>query len=239
MYGREVWGTFSIVACDEGRRFWGVAVSTMPLSVGAVVPWAQFRVGALATQARSNYQYGPEGLELLRRGLSAHEVVARLTQADPRRAHRQLGVVDRGGRAAAWTGSKCLESAAHTTGDGFTCQGNIVASEEVVHSMAAAFEASRGTLATRMLKALRAGSRAGGDRRGIQSAALLVVHREPWSDLAWGDRWTDIRVDQHARPIDELDRILRLDEAMTRRFLAARSVRLRRLRKKRGGSKPS
>jgi len=233
VYGREEYGTFSIVACDTQRKFWGVAVSTMPLFVGAVVPWAEAGVGALATQARSNIGYGPEGLGLLRRGLSAEEVVARLTRADPRRQERQLGVVDRRGRAWAWTGKKCMESATHVTGNGFTCQGNIVASEEVVHSMARAFESSRGTLASRLLTTLRQGARAGGDRRGIQSAALLVVHREPWSDPAWGDHWTDIRVDQHAHPIEELGRILRLDEAMTRKFLAARRARLARLRKKR------
>lgn len=233
MYGREEYGTFSLVACDAARKFWGVAVSTMPLSVGAVVPWAEAGVGALATQARSNIQYGPLGLGLLRRGLSADEVVARLTRADARRQERQLGVVDRRGKAAAWTGKKCMESATHVTGDGFTCQGNIVASEEVVHSMARAFGSSRGTLASRMLSALRAGAKAGGDRRGIQSAALLVVHRERWLDPAWGDHWTDIRVDQHAHPIDELGRILRLEEAQTRAFLAARRARLARLRRKR------
>lgn len=233
MYGREEYGTFSIVACDAPRKFWGVAVSTMPLSVGAGVPWAEARVGAIATQARSNIRYGPDGLGLLRRGLPAEEVVARLTRADPGRQERQLGVVDRRGRAAAWTGKKCMESATHVTGDGFTCQGNIVASEEVVHSMARAFESSRGTLPSRLLTTLRAGAKAGGDRRGIQSAAMLVVHRESWFDLAWGDHWVDIRVDQHAHPIEELGRILRLDEAMTRKFLAARRARLARLRKKR------
>lgn len=233
MYGRERWGTFSIVAADPERKFWGVAVSTKPMSVGAVVPWAEFRVGALATQAQSNILYGPHGLSLLRRGLSAEEVVARLTRADRKREHRQLGVVDAKGRSAAWTGKRCLESATHVTGPGFTCQGNIVASEEVVGAMARTFESSRGSLGQRLWKALDAGRRAGGDRRGIESAALLVVHREPWFYLAWGDRWTDVRVDQHRRPVDELRRILELDEAQTRRFLRARSERLRRRAKAR------
>ncbi len=228
MYGRERWGTFSIVAGDPETRFWGVAVSTKPMSVGAVVPWAAYRVGALATQAQSNILYGPAGLDLLRRGLAAEEVVRRLTRADPKREHRQLGVVDRRGRSAAWTGSKCLDSATHVTGPGFSCQGNIVRSEAVVHSMARTFEGSRGSLGQRLWAALEAGRRAGGDRRGIESAALLVVHREPWFDRAWGDRWTDIRVDQHARPVQELRRILRLDEAQTQRFLRARAARLRR-----------
>jgi len=228
MYGRDEFGTFSIVACDPRRRFWGVAVSTKPMAVGATVPWAEWRVGAVATQAMSNYHYGPRGLEFLRRGLPADEVVRRLTRADPRREHRQLGVVDRRGHAAAWTGAKCLESATHVVGDGFSCQGNIVASEEVVHGMARAFESARGSLARRMMKALEAGCRAGGDRRGIESAALLVVHREPWYDRAWSDRWVDLRVDQHSRPIRELERILRIDEAATRRFLVARAARRRR-----------
>lgn len=236
MYGRERWGTFSIVAADPERKFWGVAVSTKPMSVGAVVPWAEFRVGALATQAQSNITYGPRGLELLRRGLSAEEVVRRLSRADPKREHRQLGVVDAKGRSAAWTGARCLESAVHETGPGFSCQGNIVASEEVVHSMARSFEGSRGPLAQRLWKALDAGRRAGGDRRGIESAALLVVHREPWFDLAWGDRWTDLRVDQHRRPVDEIGRILALDLAQTEKFLRARAARLRRKRAARRSS---
>ena len=233
MYGRDEFGTFSIAACDAERRFWGVAVSTNPMAVGAIVPWARWRAGAVATQAQSNYQYGPEGLALLARGLSAEAVVRRLTAADPRREHRQLGVVDRRGRAAAWTGSKCLESVTHVVGEGFTCQGNIVASEEVVHGMARAFEGSRGSLGQRLLRALYAGAREGGDRRGIESAALLVVHREPWYDRAWSDRWTDLRVDQHRAPLRELDRLLRLDEAATRRFLKARSEQLRRRRARR------
>jgi uncharacterized Ntn-hydrolase superfamily protein len=230
MYGRGEHGTFSLVACDPERRFWGVAVSTKPMSVGAVVPWAAWRAGALATQANSNYQYGPLGIAALRRGLSAEEVVRRLTAADPKREHRQLGVVDRRGRAAAWTGSKCRDWAGHITGDGFSCQGNILANERVLPSMVRAFEAKRGTLAQRLHRALVAGARVGGDRRGMESSAILVVHREPWFDAAWSDRWVDLRVDQHSRPVAELGRILRRDEAVTRRFLAARAARLRRRR---------
>jgi uncharacterized Ntn-hydrolase superfamily protein len=230
MYGREEYGTFSIVACDPAHRFWGVAVSTKPMSVGAVVPWALWRVGALATQADSNYQYGPLGIAALRRGLSAEDVVRRLTRADPKREHRQLGVVDARGRAAAWTGSKCRDWAGHVTGDGFSCQGNILANDQVVPSMVRAFESARGTLAKRLYAALVAGARAGGDRRGMESSAILVVHREPWFDGAWSDRWVDLRVDQHPRPVAELGRILRRDEAATRRFLTTRAARLRRRR---------
>ncbi len=231
MYGVREYGTFSIVASDIERGYWGVAVSTKPLSVGAVVPWAVWKVGAIATQAQSNIEYGPDGLALLGKGLSAEEVVRRLTRADPKREHRQLGVVDRRGRAAAWTGKKCLDTALHVTGDGFTCQGNIVAGEEVVRSMARTFESARGTLGRRMYRALQAGLKAGGDRRGVESAALVVVHREPWFDRAWGDRWTDLRVDQHARPVHELGRIFVIDERNTRNFLRTHDAQVRRRRR--------
>lgn len=232
MYGRGEHGTFSIVACDPDREFWGVAVSTKPMSVGAVVPWASWRTGALATQADTNYQFGPLGLAALRKGLSAEQVVRKLTTADPKRDHRQLGVVDARGRAAAWTGAKCLDWAGHVAGDGFSCQGNILANDRVVPAMVRAFEAKRGSLAQRMHGALVAGARAGGDRRGMESAALLVVHREAWFDKAWSDRWVDLRVDQHARPVVEIGRVLRLDEATTRRFLASRAAKLRRRRRR-------
>jgi uncharacterized Ntn-hydrolase superfamily protein len=230
MYGRDEYGTFSLVACDPERRHWGVVVATKPMCVGAVVPWAAWRVGALATQANSNYQYGPLGIAALRKGLSAAEVVRRLTAADPKREHRQLGVVDTRGRAAAWTGSKCRDWAGHITGDGFSCQGNILANDRVVPSMVRAFEAKRGALAERLYAALVAGARVGGDRRGMESSAMLVVHREPWFEAGWSDRWVDLRVDQHPRPVAELGRILRRDEAATRRFRAARARRLRRRR---------
>lgn len=167
-----------------------MAVATQPPSVGAIVPWSEWRVGAIATQASSNYTYGPRGLALLRQGLSARDVVRRLTTADPQRQRRQLAIVDRRGHAAAWTGANCLDHALHVTGDGYSCQGNILASTSVVSAMAKAFETARGTLGSRMLLALRAGAREGGDRRGLQSAALLVTHREPWFESAWPDHWT-------------------------------------------------
>jgi uncharacterized Ntn-hydrolase superfamily protein len=232
VYGRGEGGTFSLVACDPEHRFWGVAVSTKPMSVGAVVPWGAWRVGALATQADTNYRYGPLGIAALMKGLSAKEVVRKLTAADPQREHRQLGVVDARGTAAAWTGSKCQAWAGSITGEGFSCQGNILANGEVVPSMVRAFESKRGTLAQRLYTALVAGARAGGDRRGMESAAILVVHREPWFRAEWSDRWVDLRVDQHPRPVAEIGRILRRDEAVTRRFLASRAARLRRRRKR-------
>lgn len=228
MYGRPDGGTFSLVACDPDRKYWGVVVATKPTSVGAVVPWAAWPAGALATQAETNYQYGPLGIAALHGHLSADEVVRKLTRADPKRDHRQLGVVDARGRSAAWTGPKCREWAGHVTGDGFSCQGNLLANETVVPAMVHGFETSRGSLAHRLYRALEAGERAGGDRRGMESAAILVVHRERWFDPAWSDRWVDLRVDQHARPVAELGRILRREEAATRRFLAARLARRQR-----------
>jgi len=232
VYGQRSWGTFSIVACDAERTYWGAAVSTKPLAVGAVVPWAEWRVGAIATQAMSNYQYGPSGLALLRKGVSAADVVTRLTHADPKREHRQLGVVDRRGRSAAWTGRKCMASASHLVGPGFSCQGNLLASDTVVPAMAAAFESRRGSLARRMLAALRAGAAEGGDRRGMESAALLVVHRRPWFEAAWGDQWLNLRVDQSRRPIVELERLVDLEEANARKLVAWHAAQVR---KRRGG----
>jgi uncharacterized Ntn-hydrolase superfamily protein len=216
-------GTFSIVASDVDAGYWGVAVSTKPPSVGAVVPWAQWKVGGLATQAVSNYQFGPRGLELLRKGEDAETVVRRLTQADPGRDHRQLGVVDRRGRAAGWTGAKCIEYARHITGDGFSCQGNMLRADAVVPAMVKAYESSRGTLGSRMMRALHAGESAGGDKRGMESSAMLVVHRERWMLRIWSDHWVDLRVDRSPHPVRDLDRLLRRDEADTRRFLAQRA----------------
>jgi uncharacterized Ntn-hydrolase superfamily protein len=233
VYGRPDSGTFSLVACDPERRFWGVVVATKPTCVGAVVPWAEWRVGAIATQAMSNYHYGPDGLALLRRGTSADEVVRRLTRADPKREYRQLGVVDAQGHAAAWTGSKCRPWAGHVTGPGFSCQGNILSGAEVVPAMVRAFERTRGSLPHRLYAALSAGAAAGGDRRGMESAALLVVHRERWYDPGWSDRWVDLRVDQHLRPVREIGRILRREEAGIHRLLLARVARLRRQRVRR------
>ncbi|HTT72828.1 MAG TPA: DUF1028 domain-containing protein [Thermoplasmata archaeon] len=231
---RDPWarGTFSIVACDLDQGYWGVAVSTKPPSVGSIVPWAEWRVGAVATQAWSNYWYGPNGLALLRRGLSAEDVVRRLTRADAGRDVRQLGVVDRRGRGAAWTGRKCVAHASHEIGEGFSCQGNMLASATVVPAMARAFEASRGTFGHRLLRALEAGAREGGDRRGMESAALFVAHRERWMKAVWPDHWVNLRVDRHPDPVRELGRLVRTDERDTRATLAevAKAARARRRR---------
>jgi uncharacterized Ntn-hydrolase superfamily protein len=202
-------GTFSIVAHDPERKEWGVAVQSRFIAVGSVVPWAEARAGAIATQAQANAAYGPEGLRMLRAGKSAAEVGKALVRADSERDHRQLGIVDARGGAWAHTGSKCLEWAGHETGDGFACQGNILFSAAVVRGMARTFEATPGDLPDRLLAALAAGQREGGDRRGMQSAALLVVKEKSGYGGSL-DRWIDLRVDDHASPIEELRRVFRI-----------------------------
>ncbi len=201
--------TFSIVAADLDRREWGVAVQSKFISVGSVVPWVEAETGAIATQALANMSYGPEGLALLRKGLSAAEVIERLARADPKRDHRQLGIVDGKGRAASYTGPKCMEWAGHVVGEGFACQGNILLSQDVVEAMARAMETTPGDLADRLLAALTAGQKMGGDRRGQQSAALYVAKPQGsyGKDL---DRYIDLRVDDHPTPIEELKRVFRL-----------------------------
>ena len=205
--------TYSIVACDLERAEWGVATQSKFLAVGSVVPWAEAEVGAVATQSYANPRYGPDGLALLRQGLSAEEVVKRLTDADDDRAHRQLGVVDAAGRGATFTGDECLDWAGGRTGPGYAAQGNILVSDETVDALAESFESSSGPLAERLIDALAAAQAAGGDKRGQQSAALIVVRRDGGyaglSDLLVG-----LRVDDHAAPIDELHRIYGLHQQL-------------------------
>jgi uncharacterized Ntn-hydrolase superfamily protein len=182
--------------------------------VGSVVPWAEPQVGAIATQAYANPSYGPDGLALLREGLSAEEVVERLTSADEGRDHRQLGVVDGRGGSATFTGSECTEWAGGRTGRCYAAQGNILVSAETVGAIAETFERSPGApLAERLLDCLDAAQAAGGDRRGQQSAALLVVeHEGGYGGLS--DRVVDLRVDEHARPLEELRRIYVMHQAI-------------------------
>jgi uncharacterized Ntn-hydrolase superfamily protein len=177
------------------------------LSVGSVVPWAEPGVGAIATQAYANPRYGPNGLALLRDGLSAAEVVERLTSADDGRAERQVGVVDGEGRSASWTGPGCLDWAGHLNGPCYAAQGNILVGEETVAALAETFQANAELpLAQRLLECLAAAQAAGGDRRGQQSASLLVVMRDGgYASLS--DTVVDLRVEDHARPIEELRRI--------------------------------
>jgi uncharacterized Ntn-hydrolase superfamily protein len=204
---RSSWATYSLVACDLATREWGVAVQSKFPAVGAVVPWAEPEVGAVATQAMANVSYGPKGLELLREGRSAPQVLARLTEDDDEREHRQVGIVDVAGRGATYTGPSCLPWAGGVTGEGYAAQGNILVSEETVVALARTFEASAGqALAVRLLKALAAAQRAGGDRRGQQSAALYVVKKDSGYGAS-SDVLVDLRVDDHPRPIEELERL--------------------------------
>jgi len=207
--GRWPVTTFSIVGFDQDTGDLGVAVQSKFLAAGAAVPWARAGVGAIATQAWANLSYGPQGLDLLAQGLSASEVVEQLIEADEGHAKRQVGIVDAQGRAAAYTGQECTEWAGQVVGEGYTCQGNILVDERTVQSIAWRFEAAEGELAERLLAALLAGQGAGGDRRGRQSAALLVV-REGGSYGGYTDRYIDLRVDDHATPIQELTRLLKL-----------------------------
>lgn len=213
---REVVATFSIVAYDPAAKQWGVAVQSRVLAVGSIVPFAQAEVGAIATQSYANTTFGPRGLKLLAEGRSAKEVVARLIDSDEDRDHRQLAIVDTRGEVASYTGSKCLDWAGETSGKNYSCQGNILAGRDVVLDMGRAFEASQATLAQRMLSALAAGQKAGGDKRGMQSAAVLVVQK----DAGYGgfdDRVIDLRVDDHETPIAELQRILDLRLGRTKK----------------------
>ncbi|HEY7668561.1 MAG TPA: DUF1028 domain-containing protein [Actinomycetota bacterium] len=198
--------TFSIVATDPERRDWGIAVASRFPCVGAVVPWARAGVGAVATQSWANTSFGPDGLALMADAIPAAEALDGLLAADDGREDRQAGFVDSSGRAATFTGSKCMEWAGGVTGDGFAAQGNILAGEAVVRELARAFTQTEGDLCDRLLAALEAGDAAGGDKRGRQSAALLVV-REGGGYEGRNDRYIDLRVDDHADPIVELRRL--------------------------------
>ena len=206
----RVVATYSIVACDLAAGQWGVAVQSRFLAVGSVVPWAEPHVGAIATQAYANPRYGPDGLALLRQGRSAEEVIEALTSADEGRAERQVGVVDARGRAATYTGEACHEWAGGRTGDGYAAQGNILVSEATVDALAVTFESNEHLeLAERLIECLAAAQAAGGDRRGQQSASLLLVEK----DAGYGklsDTIVDLRVDDHERPIAELRRLFAL-----------------------------
>jgi uncharacterized Ntn-hydrolase superfamily protein len=206
--------TYSICACDLAAGQWGVATQSKFLAVGSVVPWAEPHVGAIATQSYANPRYGPDGLALLRDGLSAEEVVERLTSADDGRAVRQLGVVDAQGRAATFTGAECHAWAGGRTGPAFAAQGNILVSEATVDALAETFQATVGrSLVERLLDCLDAAEAAGGDSRGRQSAALLVVERDG-GYAALSDTLVDLRVDDHADPLAELRRLYGIHDAL-------------------------
>lgn len=203
--------TFSIVGYDPETEELGIAVQSKFLSVGAVVPWAKAGVGVIATQAYANTSFGPMGLELLASGKSARETMDILIKGDPERKERQVGIVDAKGQAATYTGENCYEWAGGIDGMNFAAQGNILVSEKTVQALAETFENSEGSLAERLLKALDAGQKAGGDSRGKQSAALLVV-KENGGYGGYNDRYIDLRVDDHPEPIKELFRIYHLQQ---------------------------
>jgi uncharacterized Ntn-hydrolase superfamily protein len=206
--------TYSIVACDLEAKQWGVAVQSKFLAVGSVVPWAEPEVGAIATQAYANPRYGPDGLALLREGLGANEVVERLTAEDEGRDERQLGVVDGQGDSASWTGPDCNEWAGGRTGPCYAAQGNILVGEETVAALASTFEATTQLpFVQRLLECLVAAQAAGGDRRGQQSASVLVVQRDG-GYAGMSDLLVDLRVDDHERPIEELRRIYALHQRL-------------------------
>ena len=201
--------TFSVVAWDPNTGDLGIAVESRFLAVGAVVPWARAGVGAVATQAWANTRFGPDGLALLAEGLSAGDALSRLISGDEGREQRQVGMVDALGRSATYTGGDCTAWAGGRIGMGYACQGNILVNQATVDAMAETFEATRGGLWDRLVAGLAAGQAAGGDSRGQQSAALLVV-REAGGYGGANDRFIDLRVDDHVAPIDELARLLAL-----------------------------
>lgn len=201
--------TFSIVAFDPGSRSWGVAVASKCLAVGFAVPWGGAEIGAIATQALANLSYGPDGLDLLRGGLDAAATVERLVGVDPLADQRQLAVIDADGRSANHTGPACMDWKGHRSGEHFAVQGNLLDGPHVVDAMAAAYDPGQAHFGRRLLACLQAGEAAGGDRRGLESAALSI-----WQEgAAYGgglDIGTDLRVDDHATPVTELGRLLDL-----------------------------
>ena len=201
--------TFSIVACDLKEQAWGVAVASKFLAAGAVVPFAQAGAGAIATQSYANTAYGPRGLALLADGVSAQETLDRLLADDDGRALRQVGIVDAEGRAVTYTGQDCFAWAGGLTGRGYACQGNILVGKETIEAMAEAFERTGGELADRLYAALLAGDQAGGDSRGKQSAALLVV-RPGGGYAGFNDRYLDLRVDDDPEPVRRLGGLAKL-----------------------------
>ena len=201
--------TFSIVACDLKEKTWGVAVASKFPAVGAVVPWAQADAGAVATQSFANTSFGPRGAEMMSQGLSAKQTLKLLLKDDPEREQRQVGLVDAKGKAATFTGSSCFDWAGGVTGKGYAIQGNILAGAKVVAEMEKKFLAAKGDLPSRLYSALLAGDRAGGDKRGRQSAAIYVV-KPKGGYGGFIDRWIDYRVDDHEDPVPRLGELIEL-----------------------------
>ena len=201
--------TFSIVASDRKNNSYGVAVASKFLAVGSIVSWAKSEVGAIATQAHAKIAFGPDGLQMLEGGRSASEVLSALISNDPGAETRQLAIVDAHGGVAAHTGIKCHDWAGHLIGDHFSCQGNILVGSETLEAMETSFVSTKGELSDRLIAALMAGDEAGGDSRGKQSAAILVVK----SGGGYGgdtDRYLDLRVDDHQDPVNKLSRLVEM-----------------------------
>ena len=205
--------TFSIVGYDPETGALGIAVQSKFFAVGSVVPWAEAGVGAIATQSWANTTFGPNGLKLLKSGLSAEQTLERLIADDSGRATRQVGIVDAKGTVANYTGDECNAWAGAVSGKHYTAQGNILAGEDVVKSMGKAFEDTEGELADKLMAALFAGQEAGGDTRGQQSAALLVV-KENSGYGGFNDRYIDLRVDDAEKPIEELQQLLEIHKQL-------------------------
>jgi uncharacterized Ntn-hydrolase superfamily protein len=199
--------TFSVAAYDPEAKEWGVATASRVLAVGSIVPWGKPGMGVVATQSYANLTFGDRGLELLQQGKTAEQVVQQLVDGDAERGVRQLAIVDREGKPAAFTGDDCIQWHGQKLGDHYVCVGNLLAGPEVLDAMSKAFEAAKGPLAWRLVAALEAADEAGGDRRGKQSAALLVVG-EKVDPLGYGN--TNLRVDDHAAPVKELARLLQV-----------------------------
>ena len=204
--------TYSIVARDKDTGELGVAVQSHYFQVGPVVPWALAGVGAVATQSQVNIAYGPLGLELLQAGYTAEQALTALTAGDPYADVRQCAIVDANNRVAAHTGVKCIPAAGHVLGDGFSCQANLMEKDTVWTAMADAYTSTEGPLAERMMAALEAAEAEGGDIRGKQSAAMLVVTGSP-TGRSWEDRIIDLRVEDAGDPLPELRRLLRVKRA--------------------------
>jgi len=203
--------TFSIVGFDPQTKELGVAVASKFLCVGAVVPFAKAGVGAIATQSWANLDYGINGLDMLEKGMSPAEVIQELVAHDEKSGARQVGVVDASGRSAIYTGDNCFDWAGGFADANFAVQGNLLVSEDTVHAMKTIFLENKGSLAERLLAALQAGDIAGGDKRGKQSAALLIV-KENGSYGGYTDRYIDLRVDDQVDPVKELARLLKLHQ---------------------------
>ena len=201
--------TFSIIARDSETNELGVAVQSKFIAVGSVVPYAKAGIGAVASQAWGNVQYGPVGLKLLSQGIRTEQIIALMIKTDPLQKHRQVAIINQDGNTSNHTGTECLNWAGTRSGKNFSVQGNLLTGPQVVEAMANSFKKSSGFLAERLIMALQAGQDAGGDKRGMQSAALLVV-KENWGYGGLNDRFRDLRVDDHSNPIQELNRIYKI-----------------------------